>query len=874
MSDSLERATDPLGDDELDNDLQDKIASLISRCEQFNFTSSESIDDATVIDYGNGNDEERSLKEANEILRFEASNERQLRISFEVMMTSEMDVAMSKLRNNITEEKNRRIIAEQKLSSTEGAFKQHFYETAVIQEQAEKTCNELKAVIESKNCKLAESEKVLAKERELRLSVERNLEETKRSLEVQREQMRNAEQDSLLQEMALLNDFEQERESRLLVLEMLGQITTEKARLQKKLQETEKILSSTVATFEDEMDQAQEAHFVLERSLMEKQSQVESLLGELEAAKESFAIKEKALTGDLEQERHNRIRVEEMFEQQIDMHQNELKKKDEVQDSIEKNLNNSLSQERQLRLSMEQTLSENKLALEALQNQLNQNEQSHLLKVEVLTNNMKQERQHRILAEDEMDQAQEAHFVLERSLMEKQSQVESLLGELEAAKESFAIKEKALTGDLEQERHNRIRVEEMFEQQIDMHQNELKKKDEVLDSIEKNLNNSLSQERQLRLLLEQTLSENKLALEALQNQLNQNEQSHLLKVEVLTNNMKQERQHRILAEDEMDQAQEAHFVLERSLMEKQSQVESLLGELEAAKESFAIKEKALTGDLEQERHNRIRVEEMFEQQINMHHNELKKKDEVLDSIEKNLNNSLSQERQLRLLMEQTLSENKLALEALQNQLNQNQQNQSMKIEGLTNNMKQERQHRILAEEILKEMSNITRELQNQLKEKDELQSSMELIFKSGLEQEQERRLLAERAMKENKFAIETIQGEMKTKGQHLFSEAKDLIFLLPNGVQNDNRVSKSTPPKPPSGARKTLAENKDPNKSVITPRVLTELNSEQRQLTPTMAPRSGTPFTMKSPPMIHDFTSPTPSMTASALKRASRFECL
>jgi len=113
------------------------------------------------------NDDERSLKEANEILRYEAANERNLRASLEVLMKSEMDVAMSKLRNNITEEKNRRIIAEQKLSSTEGAFKQHFYETAVIQEQAEKTFNGLKAVIDE--------------ERERRLLAEMNFKATKES---------------------------------------------------------------------------------------------------------------------------------------------------------------------------------------------------------------------------------------------------------------------------------------------------------------------------------------------------------------------------------------------------------------------------------------------------------------------------------------------------------------------------------------------------------------------------------------------------------------------------------------------------------------------------------------------------------------------
>jgi len=151
----MKRATDPLGDEkiyslqsisDLDSDLQDKIASLISQCEQFNFTSSESntsSEDETVID--GINDDERSLKEANEMLRFEAANERNLRASLEVLMKSEMDVAMSKLRNNITEEKNRRIIAEQKLSSTEGAFKQHFYETAVIQEQAEKNLQRIES---------------------------------------------------------------------------------------------------------------------------------------------------------------------------------------------------------------------------------------------------------------------------------------------------------------------------------------------------------------------------------------------------------------------------------------------------------------------------------------------------------------------------------------------------------------------------------------------------------------------------------------------------------------------------------------------------------------------------------------------------------
>mmetsp|Transcript_2924 Transcript_2924/g.4414 ORF Transcript_2924/g.4414 Transcript_2924/m.4414 type:complete len:83 (-) Transcript_2924:265-513(-) len=82
-------------------------------------------------------------------------------------MKSEMDVAMFKLRNDVTEGRNRRLKAEHRLLSTEGAFMRHFYETAVIQEQAENTFNELKALIDE--------------ERERRLLAEMNFKATKES---------------------------------------------------------------------------------------------------------------------------------------------------------------------------------------------------------------------------------------------------------------------------------------------------------------------------------------------------------------------------------------------------------------------------------------------------------------------------------------------------------------------------------------------------------------------------------------------------------------------------------------------------------------------------------------------------------------------
>ena len=44
---------------------------------------------------------------------------------------------------------------------------------------------------------------------------------------------------------------------------------------------------------------------------------MESLLDKLQSAKESFAIKEAAVTSELQQEHHNRIRIEVMRDQRI-----------------------------------------------------------------------------------------------------------------------------------------------------------------------------------------------------------------------------------------------------------------------------------------------------------------------------------------------------------------------------------------------------------------------------------------------------------------------------------------------------------------------------------------------------------------------------
>jgi hypothetical protein len=92
--------------------------------------------------------------------------------------------------------------------------------------------------------------------------------------------------------------------------------------------------------------------------------------------------------------------------------------------------------------------------------------------------------------------------------------------------------------------------------------------------------------------------------------------------------------------------------------------------------------------------------------------ELKKKVELFSSMEASIEENLVQEHQLRVVVQQNLSETKSALEVLQHQFKQQEQCQLEKVTKYVNDAKQERHHWKLSEEIMKEMSSIIKTLQS------------------------------------------------------------------------------------------------------------------------------------------------------------------
>jgi hypothetical protein len=59
------------------------------------------------------------LKEAYDILHFEAANERQLRMSYTILIKSKMEVAITKLCNEVIQERHSRIVVEQEVTTLE-----------------------------------------------------------------------------------------------------------------------------------------------------------------------------------------------------------------------------------------------------------------------------------------------------------------------------------------------------------------------------------------------------------------------------------------------------------------------------------------------------------------------------------------------------------------------------------------------------------------------------------------------------------------------------------------------------------------------------------------------------------------------------------
>jgi len=155
---NVEKLSDP-SEGEFDYELQEKIVKLISRCEEFkcishnnSLTSSQSDDGDILMEHREQllslktrgaliqvqqqrqqpkhseddglevvvkEDDPVALKEANDILNFEVANERQLRMSYEILIKSEMEVAIAKLRNEVTQERHSRIVVEQEVRSLE-----------------------------------------------------------------------------------------------------------------------------------------------------------------------------------------------------------------------------------------------------------------------------------------------------------------------------------------------------------------------------------------------------------------------------------------------------------------------------------------------------------------------------------------------------------------------------------------------------------------------------------------------------------------------------------------------------------------------------------------------------------------------------------
>jgi len=247
--------------------------------------------------------------------------------------------------------------------------------------------------------------------------------------------------------------------------------------------------------------------------------------------------------------------------------------------------------------------------------------------------------------------------------------------------------------------------------------------------------------------------------------------------------------------------------------------------------------------------------------------ELHDKVEQFLSMKTSFEESLVEERQNRLTVEQTLNETKSVLATVQDEFKKNEEEKTQKIAKLVGDVKQERHHRKLSEEIMKEMSSIIKTLQSELVKKDKLQQSMEETFKEGVAHERERRLASEQSLAEIKAAYESLQNELNRTGQRLLTEARDASFYqrsTPSTPASETKREVSLPPrsnatKGATAVEKTAPiENPLPIDSVTTPKVLKDTTKvEQRDTPVALPPRPSTPLAMR--PLLMSIYDVTPS---------------
>jgi hypothetical protein len=274
-------------------------------------------------------------------------------------------------------------------------------------------------------------------------------------------------------------------------------------------------------------------------------------------------------------------------------------------------------------------------------------------------------------------------------------------------------------------------------------------------------------------------------------------------------------------------------------------------------------------ELNQERLLREKAQESSEQanqQVKMLQEELQDKVQQFLSMKTSFEESLVEERQNRLSVEQTLSETKSVLDTLQDEFKKNEEEKTQKIAKLVGDVKQERHHRKLSEEIMKEMSSIIKTLQSELLKKDKLQQSMEETFKESLAHERERRLVSEQSLAEIKAAYESLQNELNRTGQRLLTEARDASFYqrsTPSTPASEAKREVSLPPRSNASKGVTAVEKTTPiensllNESVTTPKVLKDTKVEQRDAPVALPPRPSTPLAMR--PLLMSIYDVTPS---------------
>jgi len=119
------------------------------------------------------------------------------------------------------------------------------------------------------------------------------------------------------------------------------------------------------------------------------------------------------------------------------------------------------------------------------------------------------------------------------------------------------------------------------------------------------------------------------------------------------------------------------------------------------------------------------------------------------SMKTSFEESLLEERQNRLSVEQTLGETNLLLESLRVEVKKNEQVHAEKVLKLFSDLKNERHARKLSEDLMKEMNSVIQTLQGEAK-KDSLQQSMESSVKDSIEQEKLRRSKAEQSLEQTR----------------------------------------------------------------------------------------------------------------------------